>query len=190
MEVTHTGDASIDRRIAQRLKGLRAERGWSLDELAGRSAVSRASLSRLENGDVSPTASVLGKLCAAYGLTISRLMYLVEDDFVPLVRRDVQPVWTDQETGFCRRSLSPPAQSLAGEALECALEAGRRIAYDRPPRPGLEHHLILIEGRLEVTVDGQAHDLQPGDCLRYQLFGPSAFASPEGSGARYILFIV
>lgn len=183
-------DSSIDRRIAQRLKGLRAERGWSLDELAGRSKVSRASLSRLENGEVSPTASVLGKLCAAYGLTISRLMYLVEEDFAPLVRREAQPVWTDRETGFCRRSLSPPAQSLAGEALECALEAGRRIAYEHPPRPGLEHHLLVIEGRLEVTVDGEAHDLRPGDCLRYQLFGPSAFATPEGIGARYILFIV
>ena len=37
-------------------------------------SVSRASLSRLENAEVSPTASVLGRLCAAYGLTMSRLM--------------------------------------------------------------------------------------------------------------------
>ncbi len=183
-------DTSIDRRIAQRLKGLRAERGWSLDELAARSSVSRASLSRLENAEVSPTASVLGKLCAAYGLTISRLMYLVEDDFAPLVRREAQSVWTDRETGFRRGSLSPPAQTLAGEVLECELEAGRRITYDRPPRPGLEHHLLLLAGRLEVTVDGQSHDLQPGDCLRYQLFGPSGFATPEDSAARYLLFMV
>jgi len=70
-------ESSIDRRIAQRLKTLRAERGWSLDELAGRSEVSRATLSRLENAEVSPTASVLGKLAASYGLTISRLMHLV-----------------------------------------------------------------------------------------------------------------
>ena len=190
MESSRTDDTSIDQRIARRLKGLRKERGWTLDQLAGRSAVSRASLSRLENGEVSPTASMLGKLCAAYGLTISRLMYLVEDDFMPLIRRDAQPVWADLETGFRRRSLSPPAQSLAGEALDCALEAGQRIAYERPPRPGLEHHLLLIEGRLQVAVDGQVHDLRAGDCLRYQLFGPSAFTTPEGSGARYILFIV
>ncbi len=59
----------IDRRIAQRLKTLRAERGWSLDELAGRSEISRATLSRLENAEVSPTASALGKLAAAVGQT-------------------------------------------------------------------------------------------------------------------------
>ena len=183
-------DAAIDRRIARRLKGLRAERGWSLDELAGRSRVSRATLSRLENGEVSPTASVLGRLCAAYGLTMSRLMHMVEDDFAPLVRRSAQPVWTDPKTGFRRRSISPPARALAAEALEGALDPGTRITYDAPPRPGLEHHLLLLEGRLAVTVSGQTHDLQPGDCLRYQLFGPSAFATPDHSGARYILFMV
>lgn len=179
-----------DHRLARRLKSLRSERGWSLDELAGRSAVSRATLSRLENAEVSPTASVLGKLCAAYGLTMSRLMRMVEDDFTPLVRRSEQIVWNDASVGFRRRSISPPAQPLAGEALECALDPGARIAYDLPPRPGLEHHLILLEGRLSVSLDGHNHDLLPGDCLRYQLFGPSVFATGEACGARYILFIV
>ena len=187
---TLSDDAGIDLRIASRLKGLRAERGWSLDELAKRSNVSRASLSRLENAEVSATASVLGKLCAAYGLTMSRLMRMVEDDFAPLVRRADQAVWTDPENGFRRRSLSPPAQTLAGEALECELLPGTRIDYDATPRPGLEHHLALLEGELELTVDGRSHALQPGDCLRYQLYGPSSFVTPPQRGARYIVFLV
>ncbi len=185
-----SADDGIDGRIAQRLKSLRAERGWSLDELAARSGVSRATLSRLENAEVSATASVLGRLCAAYGLTMSRLMHLVEGDFAPLVRRAAQAVWTDPESGFRRRSVSPPAQTLAGEALECELQAGTRITYDAPPRPGLEHHLLLVEGRLQIAVGGQTHELRPGDCLRYQLFGTSAFATPDDRAARYILFVV
>jgi transcriptional regulator with XRE-family HTH domain len=189
MKQTFT-DTEIDQRIAQRLRALRAERGWSLEELAQRSTVSRASLSRMENAEVSPTASVLGKLCAAYGLTMSRLMRLVEDDFAPLVRRDAQPLWSDPSIGFRRRSVSPPAQTLAGEALECELDAGVRIAYDEPPRPGLEHHLLLLDGALTVELDGRSHELRPGDCLRYQLFGRSAFATPERCGAHYILFIL
>ncbi|WP_378949524.1 helix-turn-helix domain-containing protein [Mesorhizobium sp. ANAO-SY3R2] len=184
------GDDAIDRRIAQRLRSLRAERNWSLDELARRSTVSRATLSRLENADVSPTASVLGKLCVAFGLTMSRLMHMVEGEFAPVLRKDAQPVWVDPEIGFRRRSVSPPAQTLAGEVLECELDAGVRITYEAPPRPGLEHHLLVIEGQLEITVDGRSHDLRAGDCLRYQLFGPSAFATPPQSGAKYILFIV
>lgn len=190
METSLANDESIDRRIAQRLKALRSERGWSLDELAGRSGASRATLSRLENAEVSPTANLLGKLCAAYGLTMSRLMHMVEGDFQPVVRRDAQPLWLDPEIGFRRRSVSPPAQTLAAEALECELDPGTRIAYDEPPRPGLEHHLLLLEGLLSVTVGGQTHALRPGDCLRYQLFGPSEFETPGSGGARYILFMV
>lgn len=180
----------MDQRIALRLKALRAERGWPLEELAERSGVSRATLSRLENGEVSPTASVLGKLCAAFGLTLSRLMLMAEEGYAALVPKDAQPVWTDAATGFRRRSVSPPAQSLAGEVLECELDAGVEITYEHPPRAGLEHHLLLTAGRLRVTVNGERHDLKPGDCLRYRLFGPSRFETPAKTSARYFLFIV
>lgn len=181
---------AIDRCIAARLRDLRTERQWSLDELAKRTGVSRATLSRLENAEVSPTASVLGKLAAAYGLTISRLMHLVEDNFLPLVQRDGQPVWTDPSNGFRRRSVSPPAHTLRGEVLECELQPGTRIAYHEPPRPGLEHHLLLTDGQLEIVIEGRTYDLRPGDCLRYQLYGASTFATPKRSGARYILVVL
>ena len=73
--------------------------------------------------------------------------------------------------------------------LECTLAPGACIAYDRPPRPGLEHHLILREGRLDITVDGVAYSLNPGDCLRYCLMGASEFRT-AASPARYALVIV
>lgn len=183
-------DNALDHRLAQRLKALRQERGWSLDDLAKRSAVSRATLSRLENAEVSATTQVLGKLCSAYGLTLSRLMRMVEVGFAPLIRRADQPVWTDPATGFTRRSVSPPAQSLAGEVIDATLPPGTDIAYDAPPRPGLEHHLVLLEGELLLTLEGTAHRLCPGDCLRYQLFGPSRFQTPAQTGARYLIFLV
>ena len=183
-------DSPLDRRIARRVRELRRERGWSLDALAARSGISRATLSRLENAEVSPTAQVMGRICAAFGLTLSRLMLMVEDVFAPLVRHGEQPVWSDPETALRRRSVSPPAQGLAGEVLDCALPPSARIAYELPPRAGLEHHLVLTEGALALTVGGSRHDLEPGDCLRYQLDGPSLFETPAHSGARYFLFIV
>ncbi len=189
MESDQPAATSIDERIAQRLRELRVERDWSLEVLATRSKVSRATLSRLENAEVSPTTSVLGKLCATYGLTLSRLMHMIEDDFPPLLRQPQQAVWTDPTIGFRRRSVSPPARALAAEVLECELKSGTRISYDSPPKPHLEHHLLLIEGQLEVSVDGQTYQLEPGDCLRYQLSGASAFVTPEQSSARYILVI-
>ena len=190
METDELHDASIDARLSERLKALRLDRGWSLDELASRSGVSRATLSRLENSAISPTTSLLARLCAAYGLTMSRLMLMMEDDFTPLMSAAMQPVWRDPELGFERRSVSPPAQKLAGEVIACTLKPGARIAYDRPARPGLEHHIYLVAGALQITIDGKTHDLKPGDCLRYRLFGASAFATPDHSPAHYYLFLV
>jgi len=179
-----------DERIAARLRALRAERGWSLDALAARSGVSRATLSRLEKAEVSATAAVLGKLAAAHDLSVSRLMHLAEESFPRLLPRSRQPVWEEPGGGFTRRQVSPPAAALAGEVVEGRLAAGTRIAYETPPREGLEHHLFLIDGALAVTLGGQIHALSPGDCLRYRLHGASAFETPPASGARYLLFVV
>jgi transcriptional regulator with XRE-family HTH domain len=190
MEQAALLDESIERRIAQRIRALRHERQWPLEELSARSGVSRASLSRIENGEVSPTAAVLCRLCAAFGLTLSRLMVLVEEGFAPLVPRAGQLQWEDPETGYRRRVVSPPGPGLSGEVIQCTLKSGTRIAYDGPPRPGLEHHLVMQDGALSLTVDGVRHDLAPGDCLRYRLHGGSLFETPASSGASYLLFMV
>lgn len=182
--------SSFESRMAARLKQLRTERSWSLDDLAQRCDISRASISRLENAEVSPTAAVLGQLCAAFGLPMSRLIALVEAEFTPLIPRGDQAVWNDPETGFIRRTVSPPAETLAGEVLECELPPGKTIEYPRPPRAGLEHHLILAKGQLSLTIDGQVHALKAGDCLRYKLHGASTFNTPKKSGAKYYLYLV
>ena len=176
-------------RLADRMKELRSDKGWSLDQLAAESGISRATLSRLENADVSPTTEVLGRLCTAYGLSLSRLMTMVEDSFPALVRRDRQPEWTDDKAGFRRRSVSPPAGQLAAEVLECELAPGTRLSYDAPSVPGQEHHLLMQEGKLDISIEGRTHKLQPGDCLRYQLYGTSEFTTGENL-ARYILVLL
>ena len=117
-------------------------------------------------------------------------MLMAEDAFTPLVAREDQLEWHDGPAGFARRSVSPPAASLGGEAIECRLQPGSDIAYEAPPRAGLEHHLILIEGALTVHVESTVHVLKPGDCLRYRLYGESRFQTPAETPARYLLFMV
>lgn len=180
----------VSDRLAVRLTELRRDRGWSLDELALRSGVSRASLSRLEHGDVSPTAQVLGRLCATYGITMSRLLAEVETTQAALLRPADQPVWRDPQTGFVRRSLSPPARQFAAELVQGELPGGTVLEYPGPARIGLEHHLYLTHGRLELTVDGVVHTLAPGDCLRYRLHGASRFRALGKASARYLLVMI
>lgn len=181
---------NFNKNLATRLKSLRLERDWSLDDLATRSAISRATLSRVENASTSPTTELLSKLCATYGLTMSRLLSMVEETFTPLLSRDDQPVWHDQKAGFTRRSVSPPAHPLAGEVLECTLEPGAELTYDTPAKSGLEHHLIMLTGKLSISIEDQTHALKKGDCLRYQLVGETVFRNTAKSRATYFLFII
>jgi transcriptional regulator with XRE-family HTH domain len=181
----------LEARIAARLARLRAEAGLSLEVLAERSGISRATLSRLERGEASPTAAMLGRLCGLYGRTLSRLMGEVEEAAPEHLAAAAQPVWTDPETGFRRRIVSPPGPGLRGEMLEGRLPPGAAIAYPAAPLPGLEHHLWMLEGALELTVEGAAHRLGAGDCLRYRLHGASRFRCPAGGpAARYVIAII
>ena len=180
----------IEKRLAERLATLRAEHGWSLDALATRSQVSRASLSRIENGEVSPTAAVLGKLCVAYGMTLSRLMQMVEEGFDAFVPRASQDVWADPETGYRRRRVSPGSRNLSGEVLEVEIDPGQCIEYSGTPRVGLEHHLVMLDGQLSMQIEDTVHVLKAGDCLRYQLRSGNVFQTSSDLGARYHLFII
>src|SRR3546814_6234259 len=66
-------DGDIDGRIGARVRALRIARKLTLDGLAGHAAVSRAMLSRIERGESSPTAQLLGKICGGLGVTFSVL---------------------------------------------------------------------------------------------------------------------
>ena len=189
MEAAAAIHDAADLRLASRLRELRQAKRWSLDELAARSGVSRASLSRLENGEVSPTAHVLGRLAHAHGTTVSRFLAAIEVPPTALARRADQQEWVDPATGFRRRIVSPPATGFDCELLECELPASAEIDYPLPPRPDLEHHLYLEEGDLELVVEGTPYRLEAGNCLRYRLNGASRFRIPGRSAARYLLAV-
>src|SRR5260221_12019332 len=143
MEQTAALTTATDARLAQRLRELRMERSWSLEELATKSGVSRATLSRIENNEVSPTAAVLGRLCAAFELTLSRLLAHVESDLPALVPRKAQPVWIDPEIVLRRRSISPPSPDFESELLSLELSAGVQTNYPLLPHFRLRHQVYL-----------------------------------------------
>ncbi|MFI2203542.1 helix-turn-helix domain-containing protein [Streptomyces sp. NPDC020192] len=180
----------LDTRLGTRLAELRAQHGWSLGELAERSGVSRSTLSRAERAEISPTAALLNRLCHVYGRTMSQLLSEVEAEPAPLVRAADQRIWEDPASGFVRRSVSPPHPGLRGELVEGRLAPGADIAYDRPPVSGLEQHLWVLDGALEVTAGDRAHHLDTGDCLRMRVFGPTRFRCAGSGETRYVLAVV
>jgi hypothetical protein len=76
------------------------------------------------------------------------------------------------------------------EVIEGVLPPGASIGYDGPPVPGLEQHVWALDGRVEITVQGDTHLLAPGDCLRFRLRGPSRFHCPGPAPARYAIVLV
>jgi transcriptional regulator with XRE-family HTH domain len=188
--VRDDGLDDVGRRLAARLAGLRTENGWSLDDLAGRSGVSRSTLSRLERAEISPTAALLGRLCSVYRRTLSQLLAEVEAEPSRLVRAADQTVWRDEAGGFTRRSVSPPEAGLRGEIVEGVLRPGADIAYDAPPVPGQEQHVWVLDGVLELTADDRVHELGPGDCLRFRLWGRTRFRCPGPGPVRYAVVVV
>ncbi|WP_422372322.1 helix-turn-helix domain-containing protein [Hoeflea sp.] len=180
---------TLNDRLAERLRQVRGGRGWSLQDVAERSGISRSTLSRIENGEVSPTAETLGSLSSAYRMTISQLLAPVEAPFQALVHAHEQSEWQDPENGFRRRVVSPPGGALSAEVIRCELAPYQIIAYAGPSKPGHEHHLVMLEGALTVTVGEATHELCAGDCLRYQLYGSSRFQTGV-DGASYLLVLL
>ncbi|MFJ8108017.1 helix-turn-helix domain-containing protein [Streptomyces sp. NPDC096132] len=189
-ETREEGPETVDTRLGLRLAELRSERGWSLGDLAERSGISRSTLSRAERAEISPTAAQLNRLCHVYGRTMSRLLSEVEEEPALLLRAAEQPVWEDRASGFVRRSVSPPHPGLRGELVEGRLAVGADIAYDRPPVPGLEQHIWVLESTLDVTAQGVAHRLDAGDCLRLRVWGPTRFRCAGDTEVRYVLAVV
>jgi len=65
---------TIQRRLAMKIKTLRADRGWSQEALAKKAALARAYIARLEIGRHDPSLSTLVKLAKALKVTVGELV--------------------------------------------------------------------------------------------------------------------
>jgi len=76
VKMVETSKAPVEpvARIGGRVKALRLERGFTLNDLAERSGVSRSALSKLENDKASPTYDVIQKLARGFGMTVGEFL--------------------------------------------------------------------------------------------------------------------
>ncbi len=64
-------DSSVD--LGLRLRRMRLDNGWTLEEVSQRTGVARSTLSKIENGQMSPTYDVLQRITRGTGLDIVEL---------------------------------------------------------------------------------------------------------------------
>lgn len=193
-----TDDDAEQRRLGDRLRRLRSERKWSLTELAEESGVSRAMINRVERGVSSPTATILGRLSGAFGLTISQLLDEALDHEVPRptdpdeargVQRGVTAdSWTDPDTGYRRRPVS--SADFPADVTEVRLPAGREVAYPASAYAFLRHCIWVLDGTLELVVGDTMTRLGPGD--RIELGEPAdvVYRNAGDEPTRYVVVVV
>jgi transcriptional regulator with XRE-family HTH domain len=179
----------IDQDIGRRVHTLRTAAGMTLEALADRSGVSRAMLSRIERGESSPTAQLLNRVCAGLGVTLSTLFASAEAPVSPLRRRGDQSDWRDPGSGYVRRVVSPPGTGSPAEIIEVEFPAGANVAFESSRLSGVDQHVWVLEGTMEMTVDDKTHRLDEGDCLYMRLDQPIQFRNPLDKPARYAVVI-
>jgi transcriptional regulator with XRE-family HTH domain len=175
-------------RIADRLRLERALRAWTLADLAARSGVSRATISKIERGEASPTATVLVRLAGAFDLTLGGLLARAEGAAERLVRFADQPLWRDPASGYLRRQIFERTDHPI-ELVRVELPAGARVGQPASSYARIRQVVWVTEGELVVHEAGVRRELAAGDCLG---FGPPAdttFANESDTTCAYLAIV-
>jgi transcriptional regulator with XRE-family HTH domain len=172
--------------LAARIALEREARGWSLAELAERSGVSKAMISKIERGEASPTATLLGRLSGAFGLTLSTLLARAEQSGGRLMRAADQPQWQDPDSGYVRRQISPRFD-VPMELIRVELPAAASVDMPASSYTFIRQLIWVLKGKLTFVEGDTAHEMETGDCL---LLGPPADCTFKTRGREPCIYLV
>jgi transcriptional regulator with XRE-family HTH domain len=178
----------IDAALAQRLRIEREARGWSMADVAARSGVSKAMVSKIERGETSASAALLAKLAAAFDLTLAGLLLRLEQRRGRVSRAGDRPRWTDPETGYQRIQVLALAEHPI-EIVEIELPAGRRVAFPASTYAFIRQAVWVRDGVLTVSEGPDHYRLQPGDCLAFGLPSDVTLANETARPCSYAVVL-
>jgi transcriptional regulator with XRE-family HTH domain len=176
-------------RLGEALKQRRQEKQLTLEQLSTKSGVSRAAISKIERGDSGASTPVLGKLAEALDLSISQLVGGPVSEPVLHIRKDQQPVFREEKSGFERRSLSPMYRGRGIDFVVNHLPPKAKTGPFPSHRQGVEEHLYVTKGRLKVTLDGAEYVIEPGGFLFYRGDLSHSFENLSNSPCEYFIVI-
>ncbi|QYJ14506.1 HTH-type transcriptional regulator SutR [Rubrobacter xylanophilus DSM 9941] len=179
----------VVRRVGERVRRLRRERGLTLEGLAGRSGVSRAMISKVERGEKVPTLVVAARLAEGLGVSLSELAGERERREVVVVRRGERMVMRDPKTGFERQLLSPGFGGRGVEFIRNVVPEGSTSGEFPPHRSGVEEYLVVERGRLRAVLGGVEYLLEEGDALYFAADVPHRFDNAGEGECSYYLVI-
>jgi transcriptional regulator with XRE-family HTH domain len=173
--------------IGPKLRELRAQRSLSLQQLAELSDVSAAAIHKIERNGMVPTITTLLKIAGALNRPVSYFVEETEPDNRPVSftpANDRRNLFTSHQ-GIDLSAISGPYGRffLAGAVAE--VEPGATSGRKPMEHPG-EELVLMLEGVLEVDVDGAPYRLTPGDSLHWRTDRPHRWRNPTEEPCRAV----
>ena len=160
------GADSVARAIGGRVRQGRAGRGWTLDQLAERSGVSRRMLVSIEQGSANPSIATLLRISDALGVGLPALVDMDRSSRLRVTRAGAAPV-------LWRGKLGGRAVLVAGteppdvtELWDWTLGPGESYSSEAHAA-GTRELLLVLDGQLELRVGQDAEVLAKGDSASF-----------------------
>jgi transcriptional regulator with XRE-family HTH domain len=157
----------LHQHVCERVKAMRKQKGWTLEQLAAMSGVSRSMLSQIERGAANPTLGVAWRIAQAFRMTLGQLVDAPElASQIDVIRADDE-TYRFREDQQCRiRTLSPLHLEKDVEFYELILRPGG--ALDSAAHfDGTREFLTVEKGAVRLTSGGESRELKKGDSAHY-----------------------
>ncbi len=185
LEIQSTINQTVSE-IGAKLAKARAERGWSLQQLADRAGVSPAAVHKIEKSGITPTIATLMKIAAALGKSVG---YFIDESDplrpVTLIRHDERAALYTSKQGLTLTNISGRYGPFFVAGAEAIVAPGADSGPKAMAHPG-EELVLVLEGELVFTVDDEAYALASGDSLHFRTTCRHTWANPGSEPARAI----
>lgn len=150
--------------IGEKLKTIRKQRGLSQRELATRAGLTNGTISLIEQNRTSPSVASLKSLLDAIPISMAEFFSTIEDEDAPKVFYKASEFTEIAPNGDGQLSLRMlgDAQNHTLQVLHEVYPPGADTGSEAIVHDG-EEAGIVVKGSIEVTVDGRASILNPGD---------------------------
>lgn len=175
----------VYKQIAVTLRALRHERGWSLDKASEETGVSKAMLGQIEREESSPTIATLWKIASGFQTSFSSFIVDISADFnAPIYRTGEAQHLHPTDEKIRVMPLFPFDKQLNFELFIIELLPG--CEHLSPPhKEGVIEHVIVVEGKIEVLVNGTWQFLSKGEGLRFEANQPHGYRNVTAKIASF-----
>ena len=183
---------SIEQAVSElgpKLAATRAERGWSLQQLADRAGVSPAAIHKIEKSGMTPTIASLMKIAAALGKSVAHFVDEPETPDVMVVRNDERARVYTSKQGLDLRNLSGRYGPFLIHGAAAIVEPQASSGPEPMSHPG-EELVIVHEGAMVFTVDDEEYELAAGDSIHFRTLLRHSWRNPSSAPAQATPLVV